>query len=117
MSESPLRTRVRRAAVVVGTVVSTVFGVAVLSAGGASADGPVQLKSRLGDFCLDAPSGSWFTALVINPCNGTDFQRWNATDDGQFESAAFPGECLTMPGESWWSHLQPCVNWYNQHFS
>ncbi|OOK69212.1 hypothetical protein BZL30_7266 [Mycobacterium kansasii] len=35
-------------------VVGAVFGVAVLCAGTASADGPVQLKSRLGDFCLDA---------------------------------------------------------------
>lgn len=39
-------------------VVSTVFGVAALSAGAASADGPVQIRSRLGDFCLDAPSPS-----------------------------------------------------------
>lgn len=39
-------------------VVGAVFDVAVLNAGAASADGPVQLKSRLGDVCLDAPSGS-----------------------------------------------------------
>jgi hypothetical protein len=54
---------VGRALVVVGTV----LGVAVLSAGAAAADGPVQLRSRLGDVCLDAPSGSWFSAVVINP--------------------------------------------------
>lgn len=72
-------------------VVGAVFDVAVLNAGAASADGPVQLKSRLGDVCLDTPSGSWFSPLVINPCNGTDFQRWNLTDDRQVESVAFPG--------------------------
>lgn len=54
-------------------VVGAVFDVAVLNAGAASADGPVQLKSRLGDVCLDAPSGSWFSPLVINPCNGPTF--------------------------------------------
>lgn len=39
-------------------VVGAVFDVAVLNAGAASADGPVQLKSRLGDVCLDAPVGA-----------------------------------------------------------
>ena len=97
-------------------VVSTVFGVAMLSAGAASANGPVQIRSRLGDVCLDAPSGSWVTAVVINPCNGSDFQRWNLTGR-QLESVAFPGECLTMPGESWFSHLGPCADTYAQHWS
>jgi hypothetical protein len=40
-----------RALVAIGTA----FGVAMLSAGAASADGPVQIRSRLGDFCLDTP--------------------------------------------------------------
>ena len=102
MHELPLMGGVGRALV----VVSTVFGVATLSAGAASADGPVQLRSRLGELCLDAPGGSWFTAVVINPCNGSDFQRWNP-NGRQLESVAFSGECLTMPGESWFSHLGP----------
>jgi hypothetical protein len=80
-------------------VVGTAFGVAMLSAGAASADGPVQLRSRLGDVCLNAPGGSWLTAVVTNPCNGSGFQRWNLAGR-QLESVAFPGECLTMPGES-----------------
>ncbi|WP_204079590.1 RICIN domain-containing protein [Mycobacterium riyadhense] len=104
---------VRRVLILVGVL----LGVAALSAGVASADGPVQLKSRLGDYCLDAPSGSWFTAIVINLCNGTDFQRWNLTADRQLESVAFPGECLNVPGESWWAHLQPCVDWISQHWT
>jgi hypothetical protein len=58
-------------------VVSTVLGVAMVSVGAAGADGPVQLRSRLGDFCLDAPLGNMQVSMVINPCNGTDFQRWN----------------------------------------
>lgn len=103
----------RRSLVVVGTV----FGFAVLGAGAARADGPVQLKSRLGDVCLDAPSGSWFTPVVINPCNGSDFQRWNLTDSRQIESVAFPGECLIQPGESLWVHLQPCIDWVSQHWT
>lgn len=97
-------------------VVGAVFDVAVLNAGAASADGPVQLKSRLGDVCLDAPSGSWFSPLVINPCNGTDFQRWNLTDDRQVESVAFPGECVNI-GNALWARLQPCVNWISQHWT
>jgi Ricin-type beta-trefoil lectin domain len=102
----------RRAFAVVGTV----FGVAMLSAGPAGADGPIQVKSRLGDFCLDAPSGSWYAAVVINPCNGADFQRWNLNGQ-QLESVAYPGNCLAMPGESWFSHLGPCMNTYFQHWT
>lgn len=103
----------RRALVIAGAV----LGVAVLNVGVARADGPVQLRSRLGDVCLDAPSGSWFTPVVINPCNGSDFQRWNLTAARQLESVAFPGECLNVPGESWWAHLQPCVDWISQHWN
>jgi hypothetical protein len=98
-------------------VVGAQFGVAVLGAGEASADGPVQLRSRLGDFCLDAPGGSWVTAVVINPCNGTDFQRWNLTPAGQLESVAFPGLCLSTPGERWWVHLEACVDWFTQKWT
>ncbi|CAM4256545.1 Ricin-type beta-trefoil lectin domain protein [Mycobacterium basiliense] len=104
---------VRRALVFMGTV----FVVAVLGIGQAKANGPVQLKSRLGDACLDAPSGSWITPVVVKPCNGTDFQRWNLTDAGQLESVSFPGECLNAPGQSWVVHLQPCIDWISQHWS
>lgn len=104
---------VRRALVVVGVV----FGLTLPTVGEARADGPVQLKSRLGDVCLDAPSGSWVTAVVINPCNGSDFQRWNLTPARQIESVAFPGECLMHPGQSWWAHLQPCIDWMSQYWT
>ena len=112
MHELRLMGAVGRVLVVVGTA----SGVAMLSAGAASADGPAQLRSRLGDVCLDAPGASWLTAVVLNPCNGSDFQRWNLTGR-QLESVAFPGECLTMPGESWFSHLGPCADTYAQHWS
>ena len=98
-------------------LVGTAFGVAMLSVGAASADSPVQLRSRLGDVCLDAPSGSWLTAVVINPCNGSDFQRWNLTAARQLESVAFPGNCLVLPGESLVVHLGPCIDWFNDHWS
>jgi Ricin-type beta-trefoil lectin domain len=113
MHESKLMGGVHRALVMVGAV----FGVAALSAGEARADGPVQLRSRLGDFCLDTPTGNMFTPTVINPCNGTDFQRWNLTAAGQLESVAFPGACLSQPGESWWVHVQPCVDWFTQQWT
>ncbi len=113
MYESRLMGGVRQALVLVGAV----LGVTALSAGEASADGPVQLRSHLGDVCLDAPTGSWLSPVVINPCNGADSQRWNLTADGQLESVAFPGECLSQPGESWWAHLQNCVNWFTQQWS
>ncbi len=87
--------------------VSTVLGVAMLSAGAAGADGPVQLRSRLGDVCRDAPSGSWYAAVVINPCNGSDFQRWNLNGQ-QLENVAFPGKCLTEPDKSSVLHLEMC---------
>jgi Ricin-type beta-trefoil lectin domain len=93
-----------RAVVVVGTV----LGVAVLSAGAAGADGPVQLRSRSGGSCLDAPLGSVQVSMVINTCNGTDFQRWNLNGQ-QLESVAFPGRCLKAD-ESWVTYLGPCLN-------
>jgi Ricin-type beta-trefoil lectin domain len=104
MHESRLAGGARRAVGLLGAV----FGVAVLTAGGASADGPVQLRSRLGDVCLDAPSASWFTPVVINPCNGADSQRWNLTGDARLESAAFPGQCLTV--DSSMARLLACWN-------
>jgi hypothetical protein len=113
MDESRLVSGVRRGLVVVGAVLA----VAVLSAGAASADGPVQLRSRLGDSCLDAPNGAIFTPMVINPCNGSDTQRWNLNAAGQLESVAFPGACLTIPGQSWWVHVQPCGDFYTEHWS
>ncbi|KLO26855.1 RICIN domain-containing protein [Mycobacterium haemophilum] len=113
MRESRLRGGVRRALVIVGVALA----VAVLNTGVASADGAVQLKSRLGDVCLDAPTGSWLSPVVINPCNGTDFQRWKLTADRQLESVAFPGECLNVHGESWWAHLQSCIDWISQQWT
>jgi hypothetical protein len=67
MHEPRLMGGVRQAVAVVGVV----FGVAVLSAGVASADGPFQLRSRLGDFCLDAPSGDIYTSAGISPIPGS----------------------------------------------
>jgi hypothetical protein len=54
MHESRLTGEVRRALVVAGAM----FGVALLSAGVASAADPLQLKSRLGNWCLDGPNGN-----------------------------------------------------------
>ncbi|OBJ77432.1 hypothetical protein A9W97_06155 [Mycobacterium gordonae] len=96
---------------------AAVAGIAGLSAAPAHADGPVQVKSRMGDVCLDAPDGSWLTAVVVNPCNGSDSQRWNQNGE-QLESVAFAGNCLTSPNEDrWTAHLGPCLNWFNQHWS
>ena len=67
-----------------------IFGVALLSAGIASAAEPVQLKSRLGDWCLDGPNGN-NTATMVNPCNGSKSQLWVFNSAGQIESVAFPG--------------------------
>lgn len=72
-------------------VVGAVFDVAVLNAGAASADGPVQLKSRLGDVCLDAPSGSWFSPLVINPCMGPTFSAGISPMTGRSRAWPSPG--------------------------
>jgi Ricin-type beta-trefoil lectin domain len=82
---------VRLAAVVAGAV----FGVALLSAGVASAADPVQLKSRLGNWCLDGPNGT-NTAMVVNPCDGSKSQTWVFNSVGQIESVAFPGDCMSI---------------------
>jgi Ricin-type beta-trefoil lectin domain len=111
MHESHWTGRARRAVVLAGAV----FGAAMLSAGAASADGPVQLRSRLGDACLDAPNDSWFTPVVVNPCNGADTQRWNLNGDGRIESVAFPGRCLNVPESSLSLRLLAC--WTSQRWT
>ena len=72
-----------------------VLGVALLSAGVASAVDPVQLKSRLGNSCFDAPNGN-NTATMVNPCNGSKSQLWNFNAGGQIESVGFPGQCVSI---------------------
>jgi hypothetical protein len=91
MHESRLMGDVRRTLVVVGAV----FGVALLSAGVATAADPVQLKSRLGNWCLDAPNGN-NTAAMVNACDGSQSQRWIFNPGDQIESVAFPGSCLSI---------------------
>jgi len=90
MRESQLMGGTRRALVVAGAV----FGVALLAAGLANAADAVQLRSRLGDWCLDGPGNN--TATVVNPCNGSNSQRWVLNSAGQIESAAFPGHCVSI---------------------
>lgn len=82
--------------------------VEMLSVGTAHADTAVEVKSRLGDYCMDAPSANWLSPIVINSCNGTDYQRWTLTDFGRLESAAFPGQCLNVQNLS--SSLTFCGN-------
>src|SRR6201997_596311 len=91
MHESRLMGGVRRIFVVVGAV----FGVALLSAGVASAADPVQLRSRLGNWCFDGPSGT-NAATVVNPCDGSKSQLWVFNSAGQIESVAFPGNCVSI---------------------
>jgi Ricin-type beta-trefoil lectin domain len=91
MYGSRLTVGVRRSFVGVGAVLS----VALLSAGVASAAGPVRLKSRLGDWCLDSPNGN-NAATMINACNGSKAQLWNFNSAGQIDSVAFPGTCASI---------------------
>lgn len=77
------------------TVVGALFGAALLGAGAAGAADAVQLKSRLGNWCLDGPNGN-NTATMVNPCNGAKSQLWVFNPAGQIESAAFPGYCLSI---------------------
>jgi hypothetical protein len=91
MHESRSMGGARRGLVVVGAG----FGVVLLSAGVASAADPVQLRSRLGNSCLDGPNGN-NTATMVNPCNGSKTQLWNFNSAGQIESVAFPGACLSI---------------------
>jgi hypothetical protein len=90
MNESRLMGSVRPA-----LVVGAVLGVALLSAGVASAADQVQLKSRMGNWCLDAPGGS-STATVINPCDGSQSQLWVFNPGGQIQNVAAAGNCLTI---------------------
>jgi Ricin-type beta-trefoil lectin domain len=76
-------------------VVGAVFGVTLLSAGVASAADPVQLKSRLGNWCFDGPNGN-NTATMVNPCDGSKSQLWDFNSAGQIESVAFPGHCVSI---------------------
>ena len=91
MRESRLVGGVRPAFGVVGAL----LGVALLSAGAASAADPVQLKSRLGNWCFDGPNGN-NTATVVNPCDGSKTQLWNFNSAGQIESVAFAGACVSI---------------------
>jgi hypothetical protein len=72
-----------------------VLAAALVCAGTANAAGPVQLKSRLGNWCLDGPSGN-NTAAVVNPCDGSKSQSWLFNTAGQIESVAFPGYCASI---------------------
>ncbi|MGA7052732.1 MAG: RICIN domain-containing protein [Mycobacterium sp.] len=91
-------------------VVSTVLGVAVLGAGVAHADDPVQLRNRAGDFCLDRPDGSIYPKTVINPCNGSLSQLWILLGTGQIQSAAFPAMCLSKDSRDYWAFILACLN-------
>jgi hypothetical protein len=113
MRVSRLWGAVRRALFIVGAVVV----VAVPSAGVARADDQVQLRSRLGDFCLDTPNGGYLSPVVINPCDGSSSQQWNVHGDGQIENVAFPGACLSLPGQSLWVHTEPCTVWFTQQWT
>ena len=91
MQKSWLMGELRRSLVVVGAL----FSVALLSAGLASAAAPVQLKSRMGNWYLDGPNGS-NAATMINACDGSKSQLWNFNGAIQIESAAFPGQCVSI---------------------
>ncbi|ORA98739.1 hypothetical protein BST33_15840 [Mycolicibacter minnesotensis] len=117
MRRLPLMGRLGRA----GVVAATLLCVAVGIAGVAAADEPVQLTSRLGDFCLDAPSGDYFAAVVINPCADTDSQRWYLNGK-QLQNVAFPGGCLINPAVvstdgAMFAHLGPCVGMWPQNWN
>ncbi|HEX7323179.1 MAG TPA: RICIN domain-containing protein [Mycobacterium sp.] len=84
---------VRRTVVVAGAG----FGAVLLGAGVASAADPVRLQSRLGNWCLDGPNGA-DAATMVNPCDESKSQFWTFNSVGQIESAAFPGECLSIAG-------------------
>ena len=89
---------------------ATVSLCAITTAGPAAADGPVQIRSRMGDACLDGPTDAWPAHVMVNPCNGSNFQRWNVTGDQRLESAAFPGRCLNFPRDIEALGLVACFN-------
>jgi Ricin-type beta-trefoil lectin domain len=107
MHELRLMGGVRQALAVVGAV----FGVALLSVAAASAADQVQLKSRMGNWCLDAPGGS-NTATVINPCNGSQSQLWVFNPGGQIQNVAVAGNCLSIgnAADTTPVNLSPCQN-------
>lgn len=117
MHEPLLMGGVRQALAVVGAV----FGVALLGVGVANAADQVQLKSRMGNWCLDAPGGS-NTATVINPCNGSQSQLWVFNPRGQIQNVAVAGNCLSIgnAADTTPVNLSPCQNnannqqWYHQ---
>jgi len=80
MLESRLMGGVRRALFITGAG----FGVALLTAGVASAADPTQLRSRMGNWCLDGPNGK-DTPVMINPCTGSKSQLWIFNSAGQLE--------------------------------
>lgn len=107
--------------VVVGVCAALSLGFG--AAGVAAADDSVRLTSRLGDFCLDAPSGDYFAAVVINPCADTDSQRWYLNGK-QLQNVAFPGGCLinqavsgNPSGGGMFAHLGPCVGMWPQNWN
>jgi Ricin-type beta-trefoil lectin domain len=101
-------------------VVGAVFGAALLTAGMASAADQVELRSRLaGNWCFDAPNGN-NTATVLNPCNGSKSQLWVFNPAGQFESVAFPGQCIDInnAADDTPVTLAPCqTNTNNEHWT
>jgi hypothetical protein len=115
MHKSRLMGCVRCALIAVGAM----FGVALLSAGLVSAADQVQLKSRLGNWCLDAPGGS-NTATVVNPCDGSQSQLWAFNSAGQIESVPAAGNCLSIANATDTTpvNLAPCqTNANNQQWN
>jgi Ricin-type beta-trefoil lectin domain len=115
MHESRSKGGVLRALVVVGAV----FGVALLAAGVARAADPVQLRSRLGNWCLDGPNGN-NAATMVNPCDGSKSQLWVFSSAGQIESVAFPGHCVSIsdPADNTPVTVSPCqANANNQRWN
>ncbi|HWF70148.1 MAG TPA: RICIN domain-containing protein [Mycobacterium sp.] len=114
MHESRLMHGVRPA-----LVVGAVFGVVLLSAGVANAADQVQLKSRMGNWCLDAPGGG-NTGTVINPCNGSQSQLWVFNPGGQIQNVAVAGNCLSIgnAADTTPVNVSPCqTNANNQQWS
>jgi hypothetical protein len=105
MLESRLMGGVRRALFITGAG----FGVALLTAGVASAADPAQLRSRMGNWCLDGPNGK-DTPVMINPCTGSKSQLWIFNSAGQLESFAFPRQCANIgsPADTTPVILRPC---------
>ncbi|KAA8964976.1 RICIN domain-containing protein [Mycobacterium sp.] len=94
-----------------------VSGAGLLLAATAGAADPVQLKSRMGNWCLDAPNGT-NTATVVNACNGSKSQLWVFGPAGHLQSVAF-GQCVTIsnPADDTSVVLAPCQSdAANQHW-